>query len=60
MQCIKIEDSFNFLGPVKVTEHEVSSDNVIASFKAEDKDSGAFGQVSEKQENIYILWMLNI
>ena len=32
-------------GPVRVTEHEVPEDNIIARFRAEDKDSGAFGQV---------------
>ena len=33
-----------------MTEHETSSDNVIANFKAEDKDSGAFGQVSPNRD----------
>ena len=35
----------NFLGSVKVTEHEVPNPKIIAEFKATDKDSGAFGQV---------------
>ena len=30
---------------MRVTEHEVPEDNIIARFRAEDKDSGAFGQV---------------
>ena len=32
-------------GPIKVTEHQLPEDEVIATFLAEDKDSGAFGQV---------------
>ena len=32
-------------GPIKVTEHQLPEDEVIAMFLAEDKDSGAFGQV---------------
>ena len=30
---------------MRVTEHKVPEDNIIARFRAEDKDSGAFGQV---------------
>ena len=32
-------------GPIRVTEHQLPEDEVIATFRAEDEDSGAFGQV---------------
>ena len=50
LKVIRIRDSDLKLklctsGPIKVTEHQLPEDEVIATFRAEDEDSGAFGQV---------------
>ena len=45
-------------GPVRVTEHEVPEDNIIARFRAEDKDSGAFGQVMMMMMLILMMIMM--
>ena len=45
---------------MRVTEHEVPEDNIIARFRAEDKDSGAFGQVMMMMMMVMMVMMIGI